>query len=66
MFVESTTRINLFKNKSPNFPAVSTHWHSLGTWLSAVLYCADNFDNVKSAIHCVYGHQVAMVNFKIG
>ena len=50
VFVKAPTRIDLFKNKNHNISLPSTptvtRW---GTWLSAVMYYADNFDTFKSS-----------------
>ena len=51
VFVKAPTRIDLFKNKNPNISLPPTptviRW---GTWLSAVVYYADNFDTFKSVM----------------
>ena len=51
VFVKSSMRIYLFKNKNPNPPLppahIVTHW---GTLLSPVLYYPDKFDSVKSVV----------------
>ena len=51
MFVKSPITIDLFKNKNPNLPLplspIVIHW---GTWLSTVLYYADNLIVFKSVV----------------
>lgn len=51
VFVKAPTRIDLFKAKNPDLALpprpIVTRW---GTWLEAVVYYADNFENIKSVI----------------
>ena len=51
MFVKSPMRIYHLKNKNPNLPlSPALIGTCCGTWLSAVLYYADNFGSVKSVV----------------
>ena len=51
VFGKSPMRIDLFRNKCPNFPLPPTLIATQrGTWLSAVLYYVHNSDSVKSVV----------------
>jgi hypothetical protein len=52
IFVKSSAGIELFKNKTPDTPlpptTVNTFW---GTWLDAVEYHAENFENFRFVVN---------------